>query len=147
MIKVIALDIDGVLINSAAVKTHRPDPVCVAVLNSITDQTRAGIVVSSSWRKGKTRCEMADLLTGWGVTGTVVGLTPSRFQAPRGHEIQAWLDYRKETFDDVGGLVILDDDTDMAHLSPWLVLTSFSEGLTTSHVTLVLETLNRPWDQ
>lgn len=151
MIKVIFLDIDGVLVNSKSPTLPRienlpaPDPVCVQALNRIVAATEAKIVISSSWRKGKHREDMECTFVHWNVPGEIIGITPGRLNQHRGTEIQAWLDFRKELFNDVESFVILDDDTDMLHLTTRLVRTSFSQGLTEKHADLAIEMLSRPW--
>lgn len=136
--KVVFLDFDGPII---PLQSHHPIhrelqekawPPCVAALNRITDKTGAKIVVSSSWRTpGAKYCK--DLLKKWGVTGEVIGVTPEHPYAPgktRGGEIQEWLDTALDNGACMQGFVILDDDEDMAHLAPHLILTPFNVGLT-----------------
>jgi hypothetical protein len=140
--KCVFLDFDGVLVNRASFQPplKKPgvrvggNPDCVAELNRITNATGAVLVVSSTWRiEGAMRCW--EYLREWGVTGAVFDITP-RLQtfkgnicvsAPRGREIQVWLDAQAG---DVESFVILDDDADMEHLSPHLVQTAFEVGLT-----------------
>jgi hypothetical protein len=66
-IKVIFLDIDGVLVSHNSLKQHRPllskaDPACVDVLNALIKWTGAQIVISSSWRYETAIQEFRDLL-------------------------------------------------------------------------------------
>jgi hypothetical protein len=104
------LDFDGVIVTAHDGFTNG-DQYCVWHLNRITKDTDAKIVVSSSWRCGMSVPELQELLSKWGVTGEVIDKTP-RLNGQRGHEIQAWLDQHPEVTD----FVILDDDSDMAHL-------------------------------
>jgi len=129
---VVFLDIDGVLVTSRSIgtwdskyKCNRFDQECVKNLNLITDKTRAEIVVSSSWRVGNWP-QLVEFLQVEGVTGLVRDRTPLRSMEPRGSEIGCWL--HEEGF--TGPFVILDDDTDMADLSPRLLRTSMEDGLT-----------------
>lgn len=139
--KVIFLDFDGVLINHKSWYVRSGghatgDPPCVVELNRITDLTGARIVISSSWRIGTSVAELRSILLSWGVTGKVIGKTPRLLiesgtlciAQPRGSEIQSWIDKceRVERF------VILDDDSDMGPLTPFLVKTKFETGLTTA---------------
>lgn len=141
---IIFLDIDGVLNNQGCYRPgnvgkygRNPDPQCIAALNSILDATGAEIVVSSTWRMGRTVEQLREMLTAWGVRGRVVGATPTGCEEGalivpgmrRGHEIGAWLVEHPE----VERFVILDDDADMAHLMFRLVRTDFSRGLTKDH--------------
>lgn len=127
---IIFLDIDGVLTNFAT-KYRVGDPLCVACLNRITEATGAVIVVSSSWRGHP---DIAGILSGWGVTGEVIGITPSlshlrasgiAVSAQRGQEIYQWI--VKNEFD--GFCAILDDDKDMWPVMDRLVQTDTQLGL------------------
>ena len=129
--KLIFLDIDGVLINRAACMEGFgiPDAGCVAELNKLIEDTDAAIVVSSCWRLGKTVIELRELLGKWGVRARVIDKTPNHIDGVRGGEIQEWLtEYRKSRW--VDSFVILDDDQDMGELLPRLVQTNFETGLT-----------------
>jgi len=99
------------------------DPESVEYLNSITDETGAKIVVSSSWRSGRTVDDLQKLFQSVGITGEVIDKT-SRLNfanwntsVPRGCEIEHWIDTHKELLGqdkyDYKSYVILDDDSDM----------------------------------
>lgn len=153
--KLIFLDVDGVLINLSCYGNGqtsdvytRADARCVAALNRITDETGARIVVSSVWRLGGLK-RIRDILRAWGVTGKVIACTPDLAHKPngsalyvaveRGDEIQAWLDSFKRST--VESFVIIDDDADMKHLLPRLVQTEFANGLTAAHAQSAIEML------
>lgn len=137
--KVIFLDIDGVLVTARTLKQrHGRDKVadnkCVYALNWITRLTGASIVVSSSWRFCGLN-EMQRILDFWEVEARIVGMTPDLTRKDstgiyhgiaRGHEIQAYLDSSPE----IERFVILDDECDMCHLEPFMVKTKFDCGLT-----------------
>lgn len=140
--RVIFLDIDGVLVNRWSLSNHsgiyaKAHPDCVAALNYIVEETGACIVVSSTWRHAGVS-KMRDFLSEWGVKAKVLGCTPdlSRKEGRlfigtvRGDEIQAWLDGLSGHFGPVESFVILDDDNDMRHLKDRLVRTEFVCGLT-----------------
>lgn len=145
--KVIFLDIDGVLNHVHTQERHRGcigiNPVFVARLNEITDRTDAKLVISSTWRLDGWD-EVTDALREAGVTGEIIGMTPrlppreTFVSALRGDEIQAWLD----DFGPIDRFVILDDDSDMAHLVPFLVQTEWMMGLQPKHVEDVVARLN-----
>jgi hypothetical protein len=127
------------------------DPEAVANLNRILEATGCDVVISSTWRRGHTMGELLRLLVKRGMDKAhwdkFVGKTPvldgklpsGLFTAVvRGHEIQAWLD-ENPGYDRIA---ILDDDGDMAHLVPRLVLTHGIEGLNTEKVDEAICLLN-----
>lgn len=139
--KIIFLDIDGVLwTHDWAEKCYNEgkqtymtlDPRCVDRLNSLLKQTGASVVLSSVWRLNH---NWQQLLTEKGVEANWLGRTEfictksptsdPTLHVERGHEIQKWLDDNK--FE--GGFVIIDDDSDMAHLYDRLVQTNGDVGL------------------
>lgn len=74
--KIIFLDIDGVL-NNIETKFRALVPECIAALNRITDNTRAQIVISSTWRYIFGVEETANRLRTAGCTGLIIDGTPS----------------------------------------------------------------------
>jgi hypothetical protein len=141
--RVIFLDIDGVLVTARILKQPQgrqrcADDACVAALNRLLEESKASLVISSLWRFCGLN-KMKAILEFWSVNGSIIGITPDLTRVPtkkgqlyeavsRGHEIQAWLDEHPE----VSAFVILDDEADMEHLSPYLVKTEFERGLTFS---------------
>lgn len=141
---VLFLDIDGVLITRASTMYYRwlekmdPDSDkgwrkwCPIATNNLRELLEAipdlKIVMSSSWRTGRTVTECADLLEENGIDRTrLIDRTGQTIDGRvRGLEIQEWLDVHPE----VDRFVIVDDDKDMAHLRERLVRTEFSVGLT-----------------
>lgn len=145
MKKVIFLDMDGVLNckNTPNVngKVWLIDRQLVKRFNRIFDTCKdVEVVLSSSWRyavENKT-IDINWLMENVGYTGPkIVHMTPPG-EDDRGYEIQAWLDVHK----DVEKFVIIDDDTDMAHLIDHLIKTDFwSEegGITDSDVDRIIK--------
>jgi len=149
-VKIVFLDIDGVLVNRksllfASGMRAAGNADCVAALNRITDETGAFIVVSSTWRMAGLM-QIKEILKSWGVKAEVLGLAPDLTRrrgaiytaTERGDEIQEWLDtsiYPVESF------VILDDDSDMKHLLNRLVRTKFEVGLTEQDATRAISFL------
>jgi len=149
-VKIVFLDIDGVLNHSewlyeiqARWKQMRIadpdfsemiDERAVKLVDEICRTADARVVISSSWRI----CHRPGQLNAWlrakGLSQNILGV--------RGNEIQLWLDEHDDK--DVKSIVILDDDSDMAHLMPRLVQTHFSAGLLPDHVPLALAVLDRP---
>ncbi len=124
--RVIFLDIDGVLAPIRRWDRYGDlDPACIQVLNEIVAAGGADVVVSSTWRHGKTVAELQDMLEAQGFTGRVLDKTPSDVPgASRGEEIAAWL-----ADHGVGGYVIIDDHADMGELRGRLVQTHPAHGL------------------
>jgi hypothetical protein len=124
--RVIFLDFDGVLAPIRQWDRYGElDPACIRVLNDIVAGGDADVVVSSTWRHGKTVAELQAMLDAEGFAGRVIGKTPTGMPgASRGQEIAAWLDEHA-----VGGYVIVDDHADMGDLHAHLVLTHPARGL------------------
>ena len=139
--RVIFLDIDGVLAPIRQWDRYGDlEPACVQVLNEIVARGSADVVVSSTWRYGKTVAELQEMLEGAGFAGRVIDTTP--IGAPgalRGEEIAAWL--AEHT---VGGYVIIDDHVDMGKLRAHLVLTHPGRGLQPADAPRAIATLMRP---
>jgi hypothetical protein len=124
MVKLIFLDVDGVLCTEAVGFAYpKLDPAAVGVLNGVLERTGARIVVSSTWRNPRSVTATRELLGGLGrvqPANRIIGCTPDLQDADhlhlqRGHEIQAWLDRGAKP---VEGIAIVDDDGDMVHLQP-----------------------------
>ena len=71
------LDIDGVLAPIRQWDRYGDlDPACIRVLNEIVADGDADVVVSSTWRYGKTVAELQEMLDAEGFIGTVIDKTP-----------------------------------------------------------------------
>jgi len=139
--RVIFLDIDGVLAPIRRWDRYGDlDPACIQVLNEIAALGGADVVVSSSWRYGKTVAELQEMLEAAGFTGSVLDKTPiGATGASRGEEIEAWLAEHA-----VGGYVIIDDHCDMGELRRHLILTHPARGLRPADAPPAIATLMRP---
>ena len=137
----IFLDIDGVLAPIRRWDRYGDlDPACIQVLNDIVASGGADVVVSSTWRHGKTVAELQEMLEAHGFTGSVLDKTPSDLPgADRGEEIAAWLADHA-----VGGYVIIDDHANMGELRAHLVLTHPAHGLQPADAPRALAMLIRP---
>ena len=135
------LDIDGVLAPIRRWDRYGDlDPACIRVLNDIVARADADVVVSSTWRYGKTVAELQEMLEAWGFTGRVVGVTPTGAPGTaRGDEIAAWLAEH-----DVSGYAIVDDHGDVGELRARLVVTQPAHGLRAADAPQVIATLLRP---
>jgi len=138
--RVVFLDIDGVLAPIRRWDRYGDlDRTCIQVLNDIVAASEADVVVSSTWRHGKTVAQLQETLEAGGFVGRVIGKTPSDIRgAYRGDEIAAWL-----TEHAVDGFVIIDDHVDMGELRTHLVLTEPAHGLQPDDVPRALGILER----
>jgi Swiss Army Knife RNA repair-like protein len=138
---VIFLDIDGVLAPIRSWERYGDlDPACIQILNEIVATGEADVVVSSTWRYGKTVAELQEMLDAQGFTGRVLDKTPSGTPgADRGEEISAWLAAHA-----VGGYVIIDDHVDMGELRGHLVQTQPAHGLQPADAPRAIAVLGRP---
>jgi len=144
--KIIFLDIDGVLNSVESCKDHQdkgifddvPHRTHISCLNKIIEATNAKVVISSVWRKSASSLHILRLLSVLGFKGNVIGSTPI-IDDFRGNEIQAWINRfennkdwinKNEGLEKLESFVILDDDSDMEHLIPFLVQTDGEIGLT-----------------
>lgn len=132
--KLIFLDWDGVLNHEEFyVRRHKDNfkdygeyPICelsVAVLNHIIEETDAKVVVSSTWRLGRSINELQAILDSVGFKGEVIAKTPNlRNEGDyilRGNEILKWIKDNKEMigqeYHEFENYVILDDDSDFLY--------------------------------
>lgn len=151
--KVIFLDIDGVLNSAAFMKARAKnfntvnkeerdrwldmlDQEAVKLLNQAVEATNAKIVISSTWRILHSVNKLTSFLKEKDFIGKIIDATPRFSGKPRGDEIQAWLD--KNQVDD---FVIVDDDNDMGELSHKLVQTSWQNGIQQHHVDEIISML------
>lgn len=126
--KIIFLDIDGVMnneidYNEDEMKT--PDDMisrrCVENLNELIENTGAKVVISSTWRHGRTVEQLQQILNKFGFVGEVIDKTPSLpgDYTVRGNEILKWMKDNKEIIgeyhSDFTKYVIFDDDSDMLY--------------------------------
>jgi hypothetical protein len=140
MAKTIFLDIDGVLNSYRSAMAYGGygtgtssewDPVAVNMLRRLTEAADAKIVISSSWRHGRTLKDFHELFDEfkWDTRAIVISMTPSLpGDIPRGLEIHTWFERNPEHI--VSKYVILDDDSDMLdEQMPHFVQTEFAVGL------------------
>jgi len=122
--KLIFLDIDGVMNHRNFFQRSRLHelqefcPYAVRNLREVIKITGARIVISSTWRKGRTMKQLKELFSWYDLDQYLIGKTPVLNGEIRGIEIQSYLDAFKHP---VESFVILDDDRDMGHLLPFLV--------------------------
>ena len=141
--RVVFLDIDGVLAPIRRWDRYGDlDRACIQVLNEIVARGRADVVVSSTWRYGRTIAELQEMLDGQGFTGRVLDKTPTGVPgADRADEIAAWLAAHA-----VDGYVIIDDHAQMGDLRTRLVQTHPAQGLQPADAPRAIAILMRPAD-
>lgn len=146
--KVLFLDIDGVL-NSDTFYLNRPkeikhlpyplsefDPACVARLNRILAETKARLVVSSSWRHDAFIDRVLDRA---GIKPKMWDITPYGMGRPRGYEIKKFL----HEHPDIENYVILDDVANMLpEQQSHFVQTKYYYGLTDEDMEKAINILN-----
>lgn len=190
--KVIFLDFDGVLnseiwyrrrfneMDMDSIVSKYPyyefDPLAMKQLNRIIEETSAKVVISSTWRIGRTVEELQQLLNMVGFEGEIIDTTPHFFArgsdndgnkisytVPRGCEIDWWLsetgkfkrinwsiERHKEYMEKaiVKNYVILDDDSDMLYTQKeHFVHTAMYYGLTEKKATEAIKILNTPLEK
>lgn len=153
--RIIFLDIDGVLnsmpylLSVDAIRNDANNPEGaidarhVAILNEIIRLSGAEVIISSSWRSAYSPDEIQKILELRGFIGQVIGATPllhNHYSEDgellyRGNEIQQWLD---KTDQNIESFIIIDDDSDMEHLTHRLINTDLDSGLTAEHIPLAL---------
>jgi hypothetical protein len=117
--KVIFLDFDGVICTARAEWGLNPDfrgalikmldPIGIGFLNRLVELTGCAVVVSSTWRLGRTVEELQNILSDAGFNGKVIGKTIWMKEPHcRGNEIDDYLHKHPEIKD----YVIIDDDWD-----------------------------------
>ena len=169
--RVIFLDMDGVLNSAEYFATnpdrdpHHPeyivpegddswwtcmvDRIAVRRLNTLVEVSDAKVVISSSWRDHCDPEQMQRILDAREFTGEVIARTPLATEMPkplaaralRGLEVEVWLTKNKHL--DIEKFVILDDlgENSFAHMTPYLVQTSWARGLLDEHITAALKML------
>jgi hypothetical protein len=158
--RVLFLDIDGVLNSEWSITklgkdckfNDNPHPLHIKWLNHIVAKTGAKVVISSVWRRNASWLQMWRLLDALGFEGEVIGETPE-LHSHRGVEIQTWLNVYKDgkallRFSEdkppepIESFVILDDDSDMGDLRPYLIKVDAKKGLTKEDAGEAIKVLN-----
>lgn len=145
--RVIFLDVDGVLNNRYSMSLggglYNVDPRCVEALNKICTEANAVCVLSSTWRLGWPILAFQQFMEENGFTGKVVDKTPVMRDEERGAEIAAYITQCNEHGYPIESWVILDDDSDMGPLLPFLVQTDHEKGLMEWQADKAIEILNQ----
>ena len=145
--KIIFLDVDGVLNNDDTTSTYRVfagwEKKCIYRLNHIIRKTDAAIVISSSWRMHRSMNEIIHLFNvEMGIRGTILGSTPVQNIEERGAEISAWMKFfKKKIGRDIDRFVIIDDVDPLMFQDHWIE-TDTCIGLTNKEVEKAVCSLN-----
>jgi hypothetical protein len=181
--KVIFLDFDGVVnsqnwykrrvdeVGMDDVHSQYPfyeiDPEAVKRINFIIEKTGAKVVVSSTWRHGRSVEDLTKILQFAGFNGEIVDVTPHMggikgYTVPRGCEIEQWLEQKnfkrinwsiarlreKVEKSEVKNYIILDDDSDMLYNQrEHFVQTSWMTGITQEDADKCVEILDSPLEK
>ena len=156
--KVIFLDIDGVLVTRNSIKYQHlnyPDETsirfsknAVKYLNKLIRLTKAKIVISSTWRLFHSLEDLQNIFKKQGVSGMIISTTsiekaPIEIDIPRGQKITDWLANHSE----VEQYVIIDDDVqaDCIQFHPYnCVETSYKFGFSSEEkLKEAIEILNK----
>lgn len=143
--KILFLDFDGVLNHEEfySKRLELPsieeypyseiDPKCITKLNYIIKETDAKVVISSTWRHGRTIAELQEILNYFGFIGEIIDITPNltHESSVRGNEIWEWIKLNVDNYFRFTEYVILDDDCDMLyyqkdnfiHVDKWVGIT------------------------
>lgn len=149
---IIFLDVDGVLNSRNKLieiynKTHKPhsgysypfDERCMENLKLLVQETSSKLVITSTWRKDEVgRKTLLKALNEYELDSNVIGYTPM-LDKTRELEIKQFLISLKEK----PNFVILDDDSDMGELMPFLIKTNVQIGLTHENVQEAIIKLNK----
>jgi len=141
--KILFLDIDGVLNNTSTMMKgwNEFDEGCIENLGNILRQTRAKIVLSSSWRRyPQMRRDFGRMLVKNRLIQFWGGDTTPILGTARAMEIQQWLDENPK----VEIFAILDDDPDalLQAENGRFFRTRFQEGLTQEIASQIISFLN-----
>jgi hypothetical protein len=187
--KIIFLDIDGVLnhevwykrrfneVDNESILEKYPyydfDPLSIGLINKIIELTDAKVVISSTWRIGKSIEELIELFNSVGFKGDIIDSTPSfyatgfdsnhdrtSYSIPRGCEIDWWLknkgkfqrinwseEIQNEVLEKslVKNYIILDDDSDMLYNQrEHFINIDSNKGITELDVSKSIKILNTP---
>ena len=150
----IFLDVDGVInsINNLIKvynETHKPhsgyshpfDSNCLENLKKLVIETNSSLVISSTWRLSeKGTNKLLHELKKYDLDKLVIGYTPF-LGSSRKDEIKNFLSNFESSF--TTNFIILDDDSDMGDLLPFLVKTNRQVGLTEENVQQAIKKLTK----
>jgi hypothetical protein len=140
---IVFLDFDGVLNSDSWIYSHdtrgfdHVDPSRVHLVNDLLHRTDAHVVVSSAWRILHSLPSLRRGLASKGFRGRIIGVT-DRSGPIRGCEIDRCLELHGRP-----PFVILDDNSDMGALLPFLVQTNPETGIMPADVDRAVTLIGR----
>ena len=150
----IFLDVDGVLnsinnlikVYNETQKSHSGysfpfDPNCLENLKELVTKTNSNLVISSTWRlTSEGRNTLLQELKKYDLDKLVIGYTPF-LNSNRNEEIKEFLSNFEANINP--NFIILDDDSDIDDLLPFLVKTDNQVGLTNENVQQAIKKLTK----
>ena len=110
VLKVLFLDVDGVLNTTRAGRPMSLSKGCLRRLENVVEETNCHLVLSSSWRKYDDAFAHLNRVLRYRQM-IIISSTPVIHSASRGTEIAVWLNTHRA----VERYAIVDDDSDMLH--------------------------------
>ena len=147
-LRLIFLDVDGVLNTADQRLATSIHPVCLRNFAELVLRTDSYIVISSTWRKHRPFMnKLMTCLKQHDVDERVIGKTPQIAPFERPAEIMSWLDVASRQYGlDVASWVALDDmpleEMDRSSMGGRCVLTTIQAGLCKKHVRMAEELLH-----
>jgi len=136
--KVLFLDVDGVLNTFNNISIYALSNPLVSNLDKVVKETGCEIVLSSTWRKFEDH--LFTLNRKLGYYGITIFSHTNQLGGKRGEEIQEWLDHHPEVMQ----YAIVDDDSDMLdHQLPNFFQTDPHYGLTETIKYRIIHHLNK----
>lgn len=149
--KIIFLDIDGVLNIRSNISSNDVDAKCLRNLELVIKATGAKIVISSTWRLyPKSMKFLEGHLSSVEIWSEVIGVTPQvSIYGARGREIIRWLDQNQNK--EIEKFAVIDDDFSAENAvdrnkQPWFYgqffPTTMKDGLTVEIANKIIDYLN-----
>ena len=133
--KIIFLDIDGVLVTQNSTGPWKFDPICVKRFKKILKATDAKIVISSTWRFMQSIDELRVMFNSCGLDGKrIFDTTPKIDLSSRGAEIARWLSENNRNNNLIENFIVIDDDNDISPFEDKFINTTWEDGISEHNV-------------
>ncbi len=147
--KILFLDIDGVLITSRsmlALATYPAfDPVACQLIDAFCQRSGAKIVICSAWREERSKADLEAILDSMPIAKSHLHddwATPVIF-GPRSREVQEWLSRHPETTH----YAVLDDGIGLEDLAHHVIQPDSDVGLLLDHMIDLCALLDMPFEK